>query len=412
MTRTPAAFLVLAMAFAALPSDAASGQQSVAIQPFTGVVLDASGAAIAAASIVVHTATGYTQIIETDPEGRFAVLRTDTASITVTISAQGFEPVVVAVTGTEHDTRIVLQPSAVRETVTVDAVGGDAVVTTGMKSPTPLRDVPQAVSLVTREQIRDLSLQSISDVVRYVPGVGVAQGESNRDAPVLRGITTTGDFFVDGIRDDAQYFRDLYNVQRVEVLKGPNAMAFGRGGVGGVINRVTKQAEWARVRELSLQAGSWANRRVTADVGDRLNAQTAFRVTGVFEDSGSYRRRRSRTTKALRHRSRLRLGSARCCRRRRSIFTTGAPRIVAFRRSTAGRCRTDASTFFGNADLSYAETTVNLASFGVTRLFGGGIELRNRTQAAAYGKFYQNVFPGAVNAAAFHRRRIRLRPPH
>ncbi|HRG55684.1 MAG TPA: TonB-dependent receptor plug domain-containing protein, partial [Lacunisphaera sp.] len=110
---------------------------------------------------------------------------------------------------------------------------------TATKTDTALVDIPQAVTVVTRELIDDQAMRSIGDVTRYVPGVGIAQGEGNRDTPVLRGNSTTADFFVDGVRDDVQYFRDLYNVDRVEVLKGPNAMIFGRGGSGGLINRVT-----------------------------------------------------------------------------------------------------------------------------------------------------------------------------
>ena len=87
-----------------------------------------------------------------------------------------------------------------------------------------------SISVITRELIDDQAMHSIGDVTRYVPGVGIAQGEGNRDTPVMRGNSTTADFFVDGVRDDVQYLRDLYNVDRIEVLKGPNAMIFGRGG--------------------------------------------------------------------------------------------------------------------------------------------------------------------------------------
>ena len=89
-------------------------------------------------------------------------------------------------------------------------------------------------------------MQSMADVVRYIPGVTMAQGEGHRDAPVIRGQSSTADFFVDGVRDDAQYLRDLYNVERVEALKGSNAMIFGRGGGGGVINQVRREAPWSR----------------------------------------------------------------------------------------------------------------------------------------------------------------------
>jgi catecholate siderophore receptor len=291
-------------------------------------------------------------------------------------------------------------PVTATETVTVTGTAGTAVSTTGTKTPTPLRDVPQAISVVTGSQMRDAAMQGIADVVRYVPGVGVAQGESNRDAPVLRGTTSTGDFFVDGVRDDAQYFRDLYNVERIEVLKGPNAMIFGRGGVGGVVNRVSKRADWTRVRELSVQGGSWSNRRFTADIGDALGSRAAFRVAGVFEDSDSYRRgvtlERQGVTPALSFGlgSRTMIQTAVEYFHDRRTADRGVP-------SLNGRpVAVDPSTFFGNADDSFAEATVNAASVAVEHLFDHDLLLRSRTQLASYAKFYQNVFPGAVNATA------------
>src|SRR3546814_7367731 len=126
---------------------------------------------------------------------------------------------------------------------------------TATKTDTPLRDVPQSITVVTEQLIRDQAMQGIGDVVRYVPGIGIAQGEGNRDAPIFRGNSSTADFFVDGVRDDLQYFRDLYNIERVEALKGANGMIFGRGGSGGVINRVTKPADWDEPREKSAQWG-------------------------------------------------------------------------------------------------------------------------------------------------------------
>ena len=156
--------------------------------------------------------------------------------------------------------------------VSVDeAEGYRADTAAATKTGTPLRDVPQSISVVTRQQIDDLNMQNIGDVVRYVPGVGMAQGEGNRETPILRGNSTTSDFFLDGMRDDVQYYRDLYNIEQVEVLKGPNGMIFGRGGVGGPINRVSKQAGWDPVRALSLQAGSYSNKRIAVDLGQPIN---------------------------------------------------------------------------------------------------------------------------------------------
>ena len=126
---------------------------------------------------------------------------------------------------------------------------------TATRTDTPLRDVPQSVDVITDRLIKDQAMQGMSDLVRYVPGVTMGQGEGHRDAPTLRGAASTADFFVDGVRDDVQYIRDLYNVERVEVLKGPNAMIFGRGGGGGVINRVTKVADGESSRTVSAELG-------------------------------------------------------------------------------------------------------------------------------------------------------------
>ena len=269
---------------------------------------------------------------------------------------------------------------------------------TATKTDTALVDIPQAVTVVTRELIDDQAMRSIGDVTRYVPGVGIAQGEGNRDTPVLRGNSTTADFFVDGVRDDVQYFRDLYNVDRVEVLKGPNAMIFGRGGSGGLINRVTKQARGQTLRELTLQAGSWEQYRATLDVGQAVTGALAFRLTGVYEDSGSYRdhvtlqRHGLNPTfaYALAPNTTLRFGYEYFHDER--VADRGVP-------SFQGRpLPTAPSAFFGDPAQSSTWANVNTVFALLDHKFANGVSLRNHTRFSAYGKFYQNVFPGAVNA--------------
>ena len=111
------------------------------------------------------------------------------------------------------------------------------------KVNTPLVNIPQSVSVVTREFIKDQSFQNLTDVTRYVPGVAIHQGEGNRDELVIRGVDSSANFFVNGFRDDVQYFRDLYNAQSIEILKGPSAITFGRGAGGGLLNRTLKEAD-------------------------------------------------------------------------------------------------------------------------------------------------------------------------
>jgi catecholate siderophore receptor len=233
-----------------------------------------------------------------------------------------------------------------------------------------------------------------------MPGVGFAQGEGNRDTPILRGNSTTSDFFVDGVRDDVQYFRDVYNVDRVEALKGPNAMIFGRGGAGGVINRVTRQADWGQSREASLQLGSWDNKRFTADVGRGLNESTAVRATALYESSDSYREGVGVDRYGFNPTIAFRVGPNTTLRASYEYFHDErvADRGIS---SFDGRpVETDPGTFFGDPSRSPTHATVNLFSSLLEHRFGSRITLRNRLSYGDYDKFYQNVFPGAVNAAA------------
>ena len=265
------------------------------------------------------------------------------------------------------------------------------------RTETLLRDVPQSATVVTHELIADQAIQGMGDAVRYVPGVTMGQGEGNRDQPTIRGNGTTADFFVDGLRDDVQHFRDVYNVERLEVLKGPNAMIFGRGGGGGVINRVTKQADWQTTREFSLQGGSYGSARTTIDVGQGINERFALRLNGLYEDSESYRDDVDLKRYGLNPTAAFAIGDSTIVRLGYEHFSDErtADRGVP---SLNGRpLATDESTFFGDPKLSYADAQVNVLSALVEHETAGGVTIRNRTRYAEYDKFYQNVLPGAVD---------------
>ena len=271
---------------------------------------------------------------------------------------------------------------------------------TATKTDTALVDTPQSLSVITRELISDQSMLSIGDVTRYVPGAGIAQGEGNRDTPVLRGQSTTADFFVDGVRDDVQYFRDLYNVDRVEFLKGPNAMIFGRGGSGGLVNRVTRHADGRAHREVTAQVGSWEQFRTTLDLGDRASDTLSYRVNAVFEDAQSYRDDVSLRRYGVNPTLAYSLGQGTQLRAGVEFFHDArtADRGVS---SLNGRPLAVApSTFFGNPAQSTSDATVRAAFVVLDRDLRPGLHLRNHTRYASYDKSYQNVFPGAVNATA------------
>jgi catecholate siderophore receptor len=161
---------------------------------------------------------------------------------------------------------------------------------TATKTDTPLIDIPQTITVITREQLDDQAHRSLGDVLRYIPGTTVGQGEGNRDQITLRGQNTTADFFLDGVRDDVQYYRGLYNIERVEVLKGPYALIFGRGGGGGILNRVQKTPVLNSgfvVAQASVNSfGAWD---IAADLNGPLSETTAARLNVTYEELNNHR---------------------------------------------------------------------------------------------------------------------------
>ena len=198
-------------------------------------------------------------------------------------------------------------------------------------------------------------MQSMADVARYTPGLTMGQGEGNRDQPTIRGNSTTAGFFVNGMRDDVQYFRDLYNVERVEALKGANALIFGRGVGGGVLNRVTKAAGWTPTRELSLQGGSYGNRRGALDVGQGVSEPWRLRLNGMYENSDLYRddvERRALRDQSHGHDPAYAPGP-RCLRVTSTSRTTAPPTGGSPRFTGAPLATATPRTFFGDPSQSY-----------------------------------------------------------
>ncbi|HEY1214517.1 MAG TPA: TonB-dependent siderophore receptor, partial [Bryobacteraceae bacterium] len=251
---------------------------------------------------------------------------------------------------------------------------------------------------VTDRQVQDQLMLSLGDVVRYVPGVSAHQGENNRDEIVIRGTDSSSSFFVNGLRDDVQYYRDLYNVERTEILKGPNALSFGRGGGGGVINRVTKEAGFTPLRQVVLEGGSFNNKRVSADFDQPLSDALAFRLNGVYENSGSFRH----GVDLERYGINPTLTFAPSQETRFTVsFENFRDDRTADRGITSYRGRpvdVPVGTYYGNAKNSYARALVNDGSLLFEHQFRH-LLIRNRSLFANYDRGYQNYVPGAVNSA-------------
>ncbi len=159
-----------------------------------------------------------------------------------------------------------------------------------LRTPTPIIDVPQSLSIVTADQIRMQGFTSLGDIVNYTPGVNTSQGEGHRDAVVFRGVRSTADFFIDGVRDDVQYYRPLYNLEQVEILRGPNSLFFGRGGTGGILNRVTKKGVIGdNFAGYKASADSFGEYDVEFDGNYSMNANSAFRINAFYENLSNHR---------------------------------------------------------------------------------------------------------------------------
>lgn len=159
-----------------------------------------------------------------------------------------------------------------------------------LKAPTPIIDVPQSLSITTAEQIALRGFNSVEDIIMYTPGVNASQGEGHRDAVVFRGVRSTADFYQDGVRDDVQYYRPFYNLEQVEILRGPNALLFGRGGTGGILNRVSKKASVGE-EFTGFKAGvdSFGGYEGSIDSNLIINDQAAFRVNAYYENLQNHR---------------------------------------------------------------------------------------------------------------------------
>jgi catecholate siderophore receptor len=268
------------------------------------------------------------------------------------------------------------------------------------KTPTPLRDIPQTINAIPRELLVDQNARSIAEAMRNVPGVSVAQGEGNRDQVVLRGINTASDFFVNGIRDDQERFRDLYNVQRVEVVQGPAAVLFGRGGAGGVVNLVTAEPVRGAPADVSVTLGGYDGKRATARMGVSIGSTTLFQVSAMGEDSGGFRdgfflkRYGVNPTVRLDLRRSTSLSVAFEHLDDRRLADRGIP-------SRAGRpVEVDSHQLFGSHDQNRAQSGVNAASMKFEHRFTRKLSLRNSLLVGRYEKYYQNVYPGSPVGAA------------
>lgn len=161
-------------------------------------------------------------------------------------------------------------------------------VATATRTNTPAKLVPQAIDSVKASELTAFGQPTLSEALTGIPGVN-ASGDTRFDSVNIRGFSASNDFYLDGFRDDMQYTRDLGNIERVEVLKGPAAVLYGRGSTGGIINRVSKKPQKGQESSVSALVGSFDTRRVAADLNAEAGERVQLRLNLAQEDKDSFR---------------------------------------------------------------------------------------------------------------------------
>lgn len=268
-----------------------------------------------------------------------------------------------------------------------------------LKTPTLLVDVPQSLSVVTKLQIREQGFQSLADILQYTPGASIGQGEGHRDQMTIRGQNTTADFFIDGLRDDVQYFRPLYNLERVEILRGANALLFGRGGGGGIVNRVTKTASTNETfTSLIANIDTFASAIVAVDHNVILNDDQAFRINGFYEHLDNHRDEYDGERFAinptysadLNDVTQLVLSYEYIDDDR--VVDRGVPAL-----NNKPLQGVD-ETFFGSPDLNFTTLQAHVLRARVDHQLNETWSINTTLQYADFDKLYQNLYPTAFNA--------------
>lgn len=271
----------------------------------------------------------------------------------------------------------------------------------GTKTDTALLDVPQSIQVITADQLADQAITNLNTALRFVPGVSLGTGEGHRDQINMRGQNSTADFYLDGLRDDAEYYRALYNVERIEVLKGANALIFGRGGAGGVVNRVTKTPSLnAPKHALSASLNTHDAFNISGDFGAPLAENMGARLNATYEEFASHRRAyKGRFTGlapslAMKVGDETRITLAYSYEDDERITDRGIP-------SLGGKPMTGADkVFFGDAAFNQSAITLHRTSANVAHQFTSNLSANFSAQYANYDKVYANILPRSTDGAS------------
>ncbi|MEI8570491.1 TonB-dependent siderophore receptor [Methylomonas sp. LW13] len=270
--------------------------------------------------------------------------------------------------------------------------------TTGSKTEMALRDIPQSVSVVKKELIESQNAFNLRDALRNVSGLTIAAGEGGRtgDSITLRGFAASSDQYLDGVKDNGQYTRDTFFIERAEVLKGASSILFGRGATGGVINQVAKKPTGKTGINGSFTYGLYDFKRTAIDAETKYQDLSA-RLNVMYQDADSYRDYNYSNRWGIAPSFKWDISADTDLtlnllhQQDEGVFDYGVP---MYRGRPAG---VPINTFYGFTDNRMMDTDVNVATVALTHRFDQDFSVKNSIRYGDYErKYLTHLYSGAA----------------
>lgn len=259
---------------------------------------------------------------------------------------------------------------------------------------------PQSRTSLPRELLDARGAYSLREALRSSPGVTMAAGEGGRtgDSLSIRGFAANSDLYLDGLKDNGQYFRDTFATESVEVLRGASAVLFGRGATGGAVNTVTRKPGDHWTGDASLTIGENGFLLATAGAGGPVAEDVAgVRLDALYQTGGTFRDESRLDRVGIAPSLAVRLGDD--TRLLMQVFHTSEESNMDYGVPMyAGRpADVPVETYYGFSDDSFQEFDATISTAAIEHRFGDHASVRNSTRLADYHRYYRTEIPGAVN---------------
>lgn len=268
---------------------------------------------------------------------------------------------------------------------------------TGSKTEMAIRDIPQSVSVVKKELIQSQNAFNLRDALKNVSGLTIAAGEGARtgDSITLRGFAANTDNYLDGVKENGQYSRDTFFIEKAEVLKGASSILFGRGAVGGVINQVAKKPTGKTAVSGGFTYGLYDFKRTTIDAETTYKDLSA-RLNALYQDAGSFRDYNDNMRWGIAPSFKLKLSNDTDVsmnllhQEEQGVFDYGVP---MFRGKPAD---VPINTYYGFTDNRLMDTDTNVATVALSHRFNDEFSVKNTVRAGTYERNYLTHLFGSV----------------